>query len=300
MWKKTFWQPSPHGLAVLQALFVTFLWSTSWVLIKIGLGEIPPITFAGLRYGLAAIILLPLFLRTKGLNDLRSLPGGIWAQLIGLGIVHYALTQGAQFMSLSYLPALTVNLLWGFSPILVAIFGIKLLAEQPSGWQWTGVAISIMGIAVYFYPVNFITGQSIGFIAAVIGILANVLSTIVGRSINRNKQLSPLTITTVSMGIGAILLLSTGLTIQGMPTLDWQSWAIIVWLSVINTAFAFTLWNYTLQRLSAIESSIINNAMGIQIPILAILFLGERLTMRQFVGLIVMILGVLLVQFRRR
>lgn len=44
---------SPHTRAVLQALLVTFLWSTSWVLIKIGLADIPALTFAGLRYVLA-------------------------------------------------------------------------------------------------------------------------------------------------------------------------------------------------------------------------------------------------------
>jgi len=41
-----------HLIPALQALFVTFLWSSSWVLIKFGLEEIPPLTFAGLRYGL--------------------------------------------------------------------------------------------------------------------------------------------------------------------------------------------------------------------------------------------------------
>ncbi|MBX3139302.1 MAG: EamA family transporter [Trueperaceae bacterium] len=46
-----------HFVAVLQALFVTLLWSSSWVLIKQGLGEIPPLTFAGLRYTLAATVL---------------------------------------------------------------------------------------------------------------------------------------------------------------------------------------------------------------------------------------------------
>jgi len=43
-------QRSPRLRAILQALIVTFLWSTSWVLIKIGLEDIPAVTFAGLRY----------------------------------------------------------------------------------------------------------------------------------------------------------------------------------------------------------------------------------------------------------
>jgi len=50
---------SPHTVANIQALLVTFLWSTSWVLIKYGLDEIPALTFAGLRYTAAFLILLP-------------------------------------------------------------------------------------------------------------------------------------------------------------------------------------------------------------------------------------------------
>ena len=54
---------SPHVRAILQALFVTFLWSTSWVLIKLGLDAIPALTFAGTRYFLAFLVLLPLVVR---------------------------------------------------------------------------------------------------------------------------------------------------------------------------------------------------------------------------------------------
>jgi drug/metabolite transporter (DMT)-like permease len=50
---------APRRSAALVALFVVFLWATSWVLIKFGLETIPPLTFAGLRYGLASLVLLP-------------------------------------------------------------------------------------------------------------------------------------------------------------------------------------------------------------------------------------------------
>ena len=55
---------SPHHRAVIEALFVTFLWSTSWVLIKLGLDDIPALTFAGLRYMAAWVCLLPLAWRS--------------------------------------------------------------------------------------------------------------------------------------------------------------------------------------------------------------------------------------------
>ena len=61
----------------------------------------------------------------------------------------------------------------------------------------------------------------------------------------------------------------------------------------------FTLWNRTLRTLSAMESSVINSTMLIQIAILAWLLLGEQLTHQGVVGMVLAGLGVLLVQLRR-
>ena len=68
---------------------------------------------------------------------------------------------------------------------------------------------------------------------------------------------------------------------------------------MVNTALAFTLWNLTLRELSAVESSIINSTMLIQIAILAWIFLGERITWQEGAGLLLAGAGVLLVQLRR-
>ncbi|MEZ4659973.1 MAG: DMT family transporter [Caldilineaceae bacterium] len=288
-----------HVRAIGQALFVTFLWSTSWVLIKVGLDDIPALTFAGLRYTCAFLCLLPILLRSHGLVTLRQLAPVAWQQLILLGIVYYAVTHGAQFVSIAYLPAVTANLILGFTPAVVALLGLFWLAERPMRIQWLGMGLSIGGLIVYFYPIHLPLGQFIGLAVAVVGMLANAAAAIMGRAINRARELSPLLITTVSMGIGALLLLISGISLHGIPALSVHSWLIVLWLSIVNTAFAFTLWNHTLRTLSAVESSIVNSAMSVQIPILAVLFLGERLTSRQLIGLVLSVVGVLVVQLAR-
>lgn len=290
---------SSHVLAIVQALFVTFLWSTSWVLIKIGLNEIPALTFAGLRYTFAFLILLPIFFYNNRLSTLRYLPWKTWRQLLALGVVYYALTHGAQFVSIAYLPAVTANLVLGFTPVVVAVLSTFLLAERPLPIQWLGITISIAGLIIYFYPVQLPAREFIGLSAAIIGMLANAASALMGRAINRSGTLSPLFITTTSMGIGAIILLIVGVFTEGVPTITNSNWLIIGWLAVVNTAFAFTLWNQTLRMLSAVESSLINTTMAVQIPILAVIFLGESLTRREFVGLVITIIGVLAVQLAR-
>lgn len=290
---------SDHLHAVLAALFVTFLWSTSWVLIKIGLKEIPTITFAGLRYGLAFCFLLPLCIRSSGMRALRRISSRSWVQLITLGVLFYAVTQGAQFLGLAYLPAVTVNLVLSLTAPMVAVLGAVWLAERPAPVQWIGVGLAALGAFVYFYPILVPAGQIFGLVTVVIGLLANACSSILGRAVNRRGDLSPLAVTVVSMGVGGCLLLVAGLITQGLPVISLVGWGIVLWLAVVNTAFAFTLWNHTLRTLSALESSIINTTMMIQIPILASLFLQERLTTKKVFGLVVVGAGVLLVQLYR-
>ena len=291
---------SPHVRAVLLALFVTFLWSTSFVLVKIGLKDIPALPFAGLRYTLAFLCLLPLALRSEQLVQLRGLSVGGWARLILLGLLFYSVTQGASFLSLYYLPAATVSLLFSFTTIVVGLLGISTLGERPTLLQWGGTGLYLVGVLAYFYPTSLPRHEAIGLIVAGVGTLANALSSILGRHVNRSRELEPMTVTAVSMGVGAVALLVGGVLVQGLPRLAPIHWAMIIWLAVVNSAFAFTLWNRTLRTLSAMESSIINNTMLFQIAVLAWVFLGERLTWKMGLGMILAALGTLAVQVRPR
>jgi drug/metabolite transporter (DMT)-like permease len=270
------------------------------VLIKIGLDEIPALTFAGLRYSLAFLILVIPVLLTGRFRHIKQLSKRTWMQLIVLGLLFYAITQGAQFIGLAYLSAVTVNLLLSLTSLIVAMFGIPLLGELPTGRQWIGIGIALIGALLYFHPIEIPQGQVIGYAAVLAGLFANAGSSILGREINRLRDLEPLLVTVVSMGVGGIVLLLVGVVVQGFPRLGLASWAIIGWLALVNTAFAFTLWNHTLRFLSAMESSIINNSMIIQIPILAMVFLGEKIDVKGAIGLGLAALGTLLVQLRRR
>ncbi len=287
---------SPRLRAILQALLVTFLWSTSWVLIKRALDEIPPLTFAGLRYTMAFIILLPGLWKHKA--QVRTLSAREWGRLAALGLVFYAMTQGGQFLTLGHLQAITFSLLLNFTAPLVALSGAIALREMPSRLQWAGLTVFIAGVLVYFGPVSIPAGGALGLTLAGFTVCANAAAALLGRSVNRAATIPPLVVTVISMGIGAIALLSIGWLTQGLPPLSPRGWLTIAWLAAINTALAFTLWNKTLQVLSAVESSLINNTMLIQIAVLAWLFLGEQLGWRDAAGLALATLGTLLVQWR--
>ncbi len=284
-----------HGRAVFLALLVTLLWSTSWVLMRIGLREIPALTFAGLRYTMAALVLLPGVWSAR--REVRALPRRDWGWLVALGVAFYGLTQGGVFLALTRLKAAPLSLVLSFTPVLVAAAGLVTLGERPSRTQWIGLALAVGGALLFFSPTR-VRGDVLGFALAGLTLCANAAAALLGRSVNRRAVGTPVVVTAISMGVGAVLLLGVGLATQGLPALSAQGWGIIAWLAVVNTALAFTLWNRTLRALSAVESSAVNNTMVVQIAVLAWLFLGERLGAVEIVGLLVTVAGTALVQFR--
>ncbi|MGY5872683.1 MAG: DMT family transporter, partial [Candidatus Thorarchaeota archaeon] len=78
--------------------------------------------------------------------------------------------------------------------------------------------------------------------------------------------------------------------------LSMTSWFYILWLAVINTALAFTLWNRSQRILRALDMTLINSTMMPQIVILSIIFLGEFPELLDWVGLILLAISVSAVQ----
>jgi drug/metabolite transporter (DMT)-like permease len=159
--------PSPRLRAIAQALFVTFLWSTSWVLIKIGLRDLPPLPFAGLRYTLAWLCLLPfafqrLRARPSERAALRALSPAAVGRLAVLGLLLYTVAQGAQFVALRHLPAVTVNLMLNFTTVVVALLGLPLLGERLTPGQWGGMLLALAGALVVVYPASVASGPARG------------------------------------------------------------------------------------------------------------------------------------------
>ncbi len=288
-----------HLSAVLLALFVTALWSSSWVLIKWGLADMEPLPFAGLRYALAALLLAPIALTPANRARLARCGRRTWALLIGFGLLQYAVTQACQFLALSWLPATTLSLMLAFTPALVAVLGAVLLGERIGWREVAGIGVFLGGAGLYFSDEALPAGASVYLLIGAVGVLANAGQSLLGRKVNRDTGLPPSLITVVSMAAGAAALLSTGVALQGWPEMTPRGWGIVGWLAVVNTALAFWLWNRTQGVLSALESSLINNTMLIQIAVLAVLVLGERLSAVEITGLALAGLGVLYVQLVR-
>lgn len=292
-----------HGRVRLLAVLVTVLWSSSWVLIRKLLDDadrISPLTFAGLRYALAAVVLGAwVAVRRTGprVVAIRSLGRRGLAAIAGLGVVQFAITQGAQFVAIDNQPAATTNLVLAATPLLVAAAG-AVIGEPMTRRQLLAGAAIIVGSVVYF--TGDLGATTIGLSAALIALVANAASALSGRAVNRSTHLDPWRLTLLTMAVGAGVLLAAGLIVDGVPRASVAAAAAIAWLAVVNTALAFTWWNICLRRLGAAEMATINTLMSVQIPVLGWIFLDEAIGVSEAVGIAIVAAAVAAVAVNRR
>lgn len=287
--------------AVVLAIAVTLLWSSSWVMVRWAIDEhgMTPILGAGMRYALACLVLGALVLtRPADRAAVRSLGWRDALPLVALGLLFYAVTQGAQSVAIASQPAATTSLVLSFTPLVVAVASGASLGEPPSRTQLLGAGA--IGAGALMYLSGDLGLTAVGTTAALVCLGANVASSILGRGINRSQRLSSRVVTAISMAVGAGTLVALGWALEGPPRLDPVGWLLVAWMALVNTALAFTWWNESLRELSATESSAINNLMLLQIAALAWLFLGEAPGALQWAAMALVTLGVLWARARPR
>ena len=284
-------------LAIVEALFTTLIWSSTFIIVKLGLETMGPLTIAGFRYMIGGLVLLPVVLLRKRTNT--PISKSIWIRLILIGVSSYSIANGALFWGLKFVPATTGSFMLSLVPILVLAGGALFLQEKPTCWQVLGVSISFLGSGLFF-STGLLPGQPRGMLIISLGLFGFMTFGLLGRSIARERQLDPLRLTTLPLLIGGFLSFLLAIIIEGIPHLSGASIIIVFWLAVINTALGYLLYNHALQELTALEVNMILNLSPFFTALLGWIFLGERIALIQLAGMLIMITGVILVQWTFR
>lgn len=289
-----------RSLPLIEASLVTFLWSTSYVMIKIGLKEINPLAFAAYRYVIASLVLLFPFLYQLKKGGITRIGLHDVALLLFLGFAGFFIAQGLQFFGLYYLNSVTVTFILNLTPIFVLVLGVFFRNERPSRVQLIGIALTLSGVFFFFYgalpDIEMITGVLITLISGVGWAIYMVVSRYY---LGRNHE-NVVALTSISMLFGGLMLISATAITENIVEVSFSCWITILWLSIVNTAVAFFLWNHALKSLKAVEQSILQNTMLIQITVLAFYFLREPISTQKILGMAIIFIGVLIVQLKAR
>lgn len=292
-----------RALPYLAAVLVTVLWSSSYVLIKWGLADIPPLYFATLRYALAFVILLAAEV-VYLFGGKRPVQGTIGRRQVTLlvvsGVAGYTIAQGLQYVGLYYLPAVTTSFLLNFNPFFVLVLTVALLGEGTSLPQLGGLALALAGAGAFFSEKVAWGGQWFGVFVVIASGIGWAVYLVSVRLLQRSGHIGSLLLTTITMGVGvagmAAMTLASGqyapLTAGGVVT--------IFWLATVNTALAFFLWNWSLRAIPAYELTVLQNVMLVEIAIFAFVFLQETITPVMVVGMALVLAGIFVVQARSK
>src|SRR5690606_23915272 len=120
-----------------------------------------------------------------------------------------------------------------FTPLLVALVSQASLGERPTLLQVLGGVV--IGLGALLYLSGDLGMTAVGMLAALVGLAANVTSSVMGRAVNRTLRLPSRIVTVVSMAVGAVALVVVGLVLEGPPRLDPVGWLLIAWMAVVNT-----------------------------------------------------------------
>jgi drug/metabolite transporter (DMT)-like permease len=283
-------------LAITESILATLIWASSFIIAKFGGDDIGPLTIAGMRYLLAGILLLPFL--AIGRQSLQRLSPRLWFRLLLIGLTAHAIGNGAIFFGLNYLSPTTLTFLSCFLPVFILVLGVFQLREIPTAVQLVGLVLTLAG-STMFFSTGINRGELLGLIVALLGLLTFSYSTILGREIARDRQTSTVALTALPLAFGGLPLLLAALALEGMPTLSATAWQVILALTLLNTILAYSLYNHSMQVLTAFETNIFLNLSPLGTAVLSWYLFAERLTGVQVAGMIVVIVGVTLVQWRR-
>jgi len=290
----------PRAWPYAAAIIVTILWSSSFVFIKWGLADIPPLYFATLRYALAFLVLLAasVLAGKRGASPPADKKPRT-SLLVVAGVCGYTIAQGFQFVGLYYLPAVTTSFLLNFTPFFVLVFGATLLGERASVAQVGGLAVAILGAWAFFGEAA-AGGQLLGVVVILASGLGWASYVVVVRLLQKEGAIESLRLTTVTMGVGVAGMIVLTLLSREYAPLTLDGVLIIIWLATVNTALAFFVWNWTLKAIPAYDLTVLQDIMLVEIAVFALLFLGETITPLMALGIGLVLAGVAVVQLKAR
>jgi len=293
-----------NGPFVLYTLIslMTLAWSANFIIGKVALREFPPLLLGTLRIGLAGIFLAPLYWRKARASGRRLWPSQGVPLLAFLAVCNV----GNQLLFLTGLSSTSAShSAWviGTSPIFVLLIAARIGLEQITVRKVAGMAVAFTGVAV-------LAGQAARHHA-----LPHAEATLAGDAITLGatilfalyaaygKKATEVHGTVVVNGfafIGGALLLA--------PVVWWQArafpfaavttagWASLLYMALFPTTICYLIYYYALTRISASRLAAFVYLEPVIATLMAVAFLGERITPPLAIGGTVILAGVLLTE----
>jgi drug/metabolite transporter (DMT)-like permease len=290
--------PTPPQVSPLLAaaawLGLCGIWGSTWLAIKVGLRDLPPITFAGARFVIAAAVLFGVILARR-----IRLPWAArdWRLLVYTGFLTITVNYALVFWGEQYISSGLAALLNATIPIFGLPLAHRYVAAEPlTARKVIGVLLGVLGVLVVFGaelsggPLAFWAGAGI-IVASFSGAQASVLMKA------RGSHIDPAITAGVQMAAGCVPLMLVGISVEGNPfTFHWTPVALVslVYLALVGSVIAFLTYYWLIRHIEVTRVLLIPLVTPLVAVLLGTVFLGESLGWGTVLGGGAIIAGVML------
>lgn len=288
---------SPDSSVYLVLLVQSLFASGTHLVAKVAARDVEPFTLTLVRSLIAAsAVSLLLLLRGRFPRIRRE----DWPLVLFLAFLAIPLNQFLFLFGIRSTTPSNAALLYATTPILVVLFSRWLLGERLTGRKLVGVGLGFAGVAVVILErgvdasMEYVHGNLIIYVA----VLAWGLYTVLGKRLI--VQYGPLDASAITLLAGTLMFLPIGI----LPALRFDygsigawTWGQILYLGLITSVVAYLMWYYALARVEAGKVALFANLQPILTTVLAVLLLGQDVTVQFVLGGALAILGVIIAQF---
>lgn len=288
-------------MKIIVWLILCLIWGTTWIFIKVGLADLPPIAFAACRFLLAVIILLAI-IRVQKIPLPKTAKE--WRLIALTGVLQFSINYSMVFWSEQYitsgLAAVLQSMITVFGLILAWFF---LPNERITKLKVFAVGMGIVGVAVIF--IDQLKVQNLmaflGCLAVVVGSYAAAQASILIKSQGGAFHPGGLVFGQMICGLPAIIVYS--LVAEGNPlTFHWTWRAVIcvLYLTIFGTIAAFWLYYWLLSKIESTRAMMISLVTPLIAVIIGAVTIGESLPPQTGLGGLLIIGSIGLIVFRRK
>ena len=291
---------SQSPLVYIKLIFVALFWGGTFIAGRVLAQQMPPMTAASGRFGVAVLLLVLLAWKFEG--GLPRLDRKQLATTAALGLTGIFLYNLCFLAALSRMPAGRTALFVALNPIVTALASALLFRERLGAVKWLGIMLAFCGTAIVITRgdlAGLLHGNGGGIGAGEIFMFCGISSwaayTLIGRV--ALKGLSPVAATTYAAMWGlAFLLVGAAFEFPTVPwrSFGWQVWAAIGYLGVFGTVIGFVWYYEGVKAIGPSRTAVFNNLVPVFGIVLAAGVLGEPVLASMLVGGAVTIAGVIM------
>lgn len=282
---------------ILLYSLLCFIWGSTWIGIKIGLHDAPPIWSAALRFILAVLILVIINAAAR-----QKYPRG-WRNVLRVawpGLFTYLGSYSFTYLGTAHISSALASILFAVFPFFVMfLMTFMLKAEKVTLRSTIGVVLGFAGVVLIFAePIDYGSDAAFGMAMILLSAFCAAMGTVSIKAFLKTEDVFPMV--TLQMALGAILLTLTALLTDDLSLFQVTTKSIgaMIYLAVCGSVVSFTSYYWLLKRLPIITMSMVALITPIVSMVLGYVILGELLTKQDYAGAALVLIGVAVVNLK--